>query len=310
VSEIRDAIILAAGLGTRLQPLTSIRAKPAIPVAGEPLIRRIVRGLVTHAVPNIVVNLHHLPATLTGVLGDGRDLGALIRYSWEPTILGSAGGPRRALPMLAPTFFIVNGDTLIDLDLDALAAAHAASGALVTMALVPNREPLRYGGVILNESSHVTRFIGRGPQAAGSFHFVGVQLASAKAFEALPMGEPVNSVGQAYDRLMASDPRSILGFVTDGDCWDVGTVADYIATSRAVQSREGRGSTSSAIDPSARLEHSIVWDDVSIGARADLEGCIVTDRVRVPPGARYRDVILFDGPDGEIVAIPVNNQRG
>src|SRR5688500_5937251 len=111
---LRRALVLTAGLGTRLQPLTLVRAKPAIPVAGEPLVRRLVRWLAAHGVTDVVLNLHHLPATLTAVVGDGSDLGSLVRYSWEqPQVLGSAGGPRQALPILgADAFLIANGDTL------------------------------------------------------------------------------------------------------------------------------------------------------------------------------------------------------
>src|SRR3954463_8128959 len=127
----RHALVLTAGLGTRLRPLTDVRAKPAIPVAGEAMIRRIVRSLAGHGIDDVVLNLHHLPHTLTAVVGDGGDLGARVRYSWEqPEVLGSAGGPRHALSMMdAGSFFIVNGDTLTDVDVNALAAAHEGSGA-------------------------------------------------------------------------------------------------------------------------------------------------------------------------------------
>src|SRR5262245_11230860 len=122
------ALVLAAGLGTRLRPLTLVRAKPAIPLAAEPLIRHIGRWLARQGVTEMVVNLHHLPATLTSVLGEGKDLGVRIRYSWEqPVVLGSAGGPRQALDIIgADTFLIVNGDTLTDVDLSALAQVHEA----------------------------------------------------------------------------------------------------------------------------------------------------------------------------------------
>jgi NDP-sugar pyrophosphorylase family protein len=152
MAEVASALVLTAGLGTRLRPLTLVRAKPAVPVAGEPLIRRIARWLTAANVSNLTLNLHHLPATITSVMGDGSDLGATVRYSWEqPTVLGSAGGPRQALPIVgADTFFIVNGDTLTDVDLDALSEAHRRAGALVTLALIPNIEPLKYGGVTLD----------------------------------------------------------------------------------------------------------------------------------------------------------------
>jgi mannose-1-phosphate guanylyltransferase len=80
---VRRALVLTAGLGTRLRPLTDVRAKPAIPVAGEPMIRRIIRWLVARGVADLVLNLHHLPETLTAVVGGGGDLGARVRYSWE-----------------------------------------------------------------------------------------------------------------------------------------------------------------------------------------------------------------------------------
>src|SRR6185436_16111913 len=83
VADLRSALLLTAGHGTRLQPLTLVRAKPAVPVNGEPLARRIIRWLSGQGVANVVLNLHHLPATLTAVVGDGSDLGVRARYSWE-----------------------------------------------------------------------------------------------------------------------------------------------------------------------------------------------------------------------------------
>jgi NDP-sugar pyrophosphorylase family protein len=91
-----SALVLTAGSGTRLQPLTYVRAKPAVPVAGTPLVVWILRRLVEAGVRNAVLNLHHRPETIAGVVGEGRDLGLSVRYSWEQPILGSAGGPRRS----------------------------------------------------------------------------------------------------------------------------------------------------------------------------------------------------------------------
>src|SRR3954469_23242456 len=94
------ALVLTAGLGTRLQPLTLARAKAAAPVDGEPLVRRTMRWLVSQGITDLVLNLHHQPQTIAAVVGDGSDLGARVRYSWESPVLGSAGGPRHALPLL------------------------------------------------------------------------------------------------------------------------------------------------------------------------------------------------------------------
>jgi len=311
MATIRHALVLAAGLGTRLRPLTLVRAKAAMPIAGEPLIRRFSRWLVGCGVTDLVVNLHHLPHTIAAALGDGSDLGARVRYSWEqPHILGSAGGPRRALPIIgADAFFIANGDMLTDVDLDALAAVHAASGALVTLSVTPNPDPMRYGGVTVDRDARVTGFVPRGPRAAGAFHFIGVQAASAEAFAALPDNQPANSIGGLYDRLIASRPGSVRAFITAASFQDVGTIGDYVATARAV-ARDRSLQQMPPADHEAPPQAAIVWDDVEIGNGADLEDCIVTDGVRVPAGARYRHAVLLRGAGEQVVAVPWTNERG
>ena len=133
IGSLPPALVLAAGLGTRLRPLTNVRAKPAVPVAGRPLVVRILEWLAEQGVEDVVVNLHHRPETVTRVVGHGRGAGVRVRYSWEPIILGSAGGPRQALPLLGRRFFIVNGDTLTTLSLRALADAHERTGSAVTL---------------------------------------------------------------------------------------------------------------------------------------------------------------------------------
>ena len=304
-SSIRQGLVLTAGLGIRLRPLTLVRAKAAIPVGGVPLIRRIVAWLVQAGVTNLVLNLHYEPASIAAAVGDGSDLGAHVRYSWEqPEVLGSAGGPRLALSLLEPgPFFMVNGDTLTDLDLSSLARAHAAAEPLVTMALALNTEPDRYGGVQLDEGGRVTRFVERGDAARGSFHFIGVQIASPDAFADLPPGAVARSVGGVYDRLVARRPGSIRGFVSGASFWDIGTVADYWRTSTAFACGDAMLGCGRDVHVAtdAMILRSILWDGVRVGAAARLEECIVTDGVSVPPGTHYRRAILRAGHDGVTV---------
>lgn len=303
---IRHALVLTAGLGTRLRPLTDVRAKPAIPVAGEPMIRRIIAWLASHGVDDLVLNLHHRPETLTAVVGDGSDLGVRARYSWEqPCVLGSAGGPRLARPIVgAGRFWIINGDTLTDVALTEMARAHEASRARVTLALVPNREFLRYGGVRLDSAHTVVGFTPRGPSAEGSYHYSGVQLADADVFDALAPGEHASTIGGLYDELLGREPGSIRGFVSDASFFDVGTPADYWRTSQAFAATAASDGTSPSmgrgtrIDASARVTRSILWDDVEVAAGAIVDECIVTDRVVVPSGVEYRRQILLPGADG------------
>jgi NDP-sugar pyrophosphorylase family protein len=165
------ALVLTAGLATRLRPLSLVRAKAALPVAGVPLVHRILRSLAASGVTEAVLNLHHLPHTLTRIVGDGGGLGLRVRYSWEVPVLGPAGGPRRAAPLLAPTFLIVNGDTLTDVDITALLAHHRRSGALATMAVVPNTQPDKYSGLSADRDGALTGFAKRG-SPENAFHYL------------------------------------------------------------------------------------------------------------------------------------------
>lgn len=306
MSPLTHALLLTAGLGTRLRPLTLVRAKPAIPVAGIPMAQRIIRALASAGVTDVVLNLHHLPETIASVVGDGSDLGVRARYSWEqPVVLGSAGGPRQALDIIgADTFLIVNGDTLTDVALSPLTAAHASGDALVTMAVVPNSEPQHYSGLRLAGDGSVLGVEPRGSSIA-SFHFIGVQIANRQAFSTVPPGRFANSVGEIYDRLIAERPGSIRAHVCEARFWDIGTVADYWATSRAFESlAPGPSSPVPTLGSGAQFVDSIAWDDVVLGDGCAVNRCIVTDGVRVAPGAAYSNMILMRGPDGRTIAVP------
>lgn len=293
------ALILAAGLGTRLRPLTLARAKAAVPVNGIPIVRRVISWLVAQGCRDLVLNLHHRPASIAAVVGDGADLGAVVRYSWEDPVLGSGGGPRHALPLLLDggagrssadgTFLIVNGDTLTDLALPELIDSHRTSGALVTMALTPNPRPDAYGGVLV-EGGRVVGFTGRGTSRE-SFHFIGIQATEARAFWPLDDGVRAETVMQLYPRLIRENAAAINAHIANASFRDVGTPADYLRTSVEFAGSEGDALVSRrnvAIDPSAELRHTAVWDGVRIGPGTLLDECIVCDDVDVPAGSRYR----------------------
>jgi NDP-sugar pyrophosphorylase family protein len=330
------ALVLTAGLATRLRPLSLVRAKSALPVAGDPLARRILRWLAGFGVTDAVLNLHHLPHTITGIIGDGADVGVRVRYSWEMPVLGSAGGPRRALPLLAASpFLIVNGDTLTDVDIAALVADHRESGALVTMAVAPNTEPAKYGGVVVESDGTVSGFAKRSRtspfdqlratpsnvegskvRAAGqdvraaeqTYHFVGVQVAEAEAFASLPENVPSESVAERYPALIAERRGSVRAFVTSAEFFDIGTPADYLRTSLLLTGRDprvARAGERSRIDTRATVEQSVVWDDVEVGADVRLYRCVVTDGVRVPAGSSWENatirVVTGDLMDAELL---------
>lgn len=290
------ALVLAAGLGTRFYPLTSTRAKAAAPLAGVPLIERLLRGLAARGITRIVVNLHHRAETITGIVGDGAALGVSVRYSWEQRVLGSGGGPRRALPLLeSDPFLILNGDTLTDLDLETLIGEHHRSGALVTLAVVPHPVPDRYGGVLVEADGRVSGFVPPGDRRP-SWHFVGVQVAAKEVFASLPEGEPRESVSGVYRDLIRVRPGSVRAWRTEGSFVDIGTPGDYLRAALAMAAAEGRPAvqlgTDCQVAPTARLERTILWDRVVVGAGARLLDTVVADGAVVPAGASFEHAAL------------------
>lgn len=297
-------LVLTAGLATRLQPLSAVRAKAALPVAGEALVLRILRSLRAAGVTRVVLNLHHRADTITREVGDGAALGLSVRYSWETEVLGSAGGPARALPLLeSDRFLIVNGDTLADVDLGALVAQHVDTNALVTMAVVDG-DP-KYNGIIANDAGIVGGF-GREP---GAFHFIGVQAVNAAAFAGVNPAARSETVHGMYPDLIAQRLGRIRVMRTNAEFFDIGTPRDYLDTAITLCAREGRTldrGPGCVVAADARLADTILWSDVTIGAGASLTRCIVADGVSVPAGACHADSSLVIGDNG-LVAVPFQN---
>ena len=271
------ALILTAGIGARLDPLTRLVAKPAVPIAGQPLVERVIAWLVTQGVADVVLNLHHRPETVAGVVGDGAHLGVRARYSWEQPLLGSGGGPRHALPLLdSDPFLIVNGDTLCDFDLALMLDAHRLAGAGVTMAVVPNPAPDHYNGILLDDEDRIVGFVPKGPAASGSWHFVGVQIAHTEVFRPLVDGLAAETVAGLYRELIVERPGWLRGFRATTTFIDVGTPSDYRRACRSL----GDGAS------------NIVWAGSTVAPDADVDNCIVAGAVHVPSGVHARDAVI------------------
>jgi NDP-sugar pyrophosphorylase family protein len=215
-------------------------------------------------------------------------------------VLGSAGGPKRAIPLLSNadfqsagrgTFLIVNGDTLTDVDVQAMVEDHRRAGALVTMAVVPNTEPNKYGGIAFDDNGAFISFVPRG-SAQPSWHFVGMQAAEPAAFASAPADVPFE-VGKLYPSLAAAHPGSVHAYRTTAGFMDIGTPSDYLDTSLTLAAREGIDLTAEAdVSATARVERSVLWDDVIVEDGAMLRECVVADGVRVPADTSWHGVII------------------
>jgi len=169
---------------------------------------------------------------------------------------------------------------------------------------VPHREPHKYGGILTSADGAVTGFAPRGAGAQGSSHFIGVQIVRAEVFRSLTDGQPVNSFGDTYKRLLTARPGSIRAQICDAAFQDIGTTSDYWTTSFAClgdRPPEAAYGQRVRIGAGARVTHSILWDDVDVGADSVIEDCIVTDRVRVPARSVHRRSVLRQGDQGLLV---------
>jgi mannose-1-phosphate guanylyltransferase len=295
------ALVLTAGLGTRLQPLSTYRAKPALPIAGMPLITRILHRLRAAGVSRVVLNLHHRAGSITRIVGDGSAFGLQVKYSWETKVLGSAGGPARAIPLLeADRFLIVNGDMITDVDVRALVDRHVDTNAMVTMAVIDGLPG--YNGVIADDRGIVSGF-GKKP---GAFHFIGVQVVNASVFAGLDVDAVSETVHGIYPPLIAGRPEAIRTFYSKASYFDIGSPRDYFETVRTIAAQERRPldrGVDGTIAADASVVDSILWDRVRIGAGAKLSECIVADDVVVPDGAEFsRSALVM--VDNRVVATP------
>ena len=214
---IRRAMVLAAGRGTRLAPLTDTIPKPLVQVAGRPFLEHILEFLRAGGIEEVVLNLHHLGERIAEHLGDGERFAVRIRYSWEEPILDTGGGIKRAEPLLAgEPFVVMNGDSLLELALGEVAAHHRARGAIATMVVRPDPDAARFGLVELDHGGHVRRIAGRPPgvsEGLEGFMFPGLHIFEPAIFEWMEPDTPFSVTRVTYPRLLAAG-SPIQGFVT------------------------------------------------------------------------------------------------
>jgi mannose-1-phosphate guanylyltransferase len=291
------AMILCAGLGTRLRPLTERWPKPALPFLGQPLFRYHLAVLRAAGVTAVGINTHHLPDTMAAVArAECERLGLPLHVVHEPVIQGTGGGIRGLRDFLAGDDFIVfNGDILFPVDLRPVVAAHRGSGAAATMVLLPMPENEKYAAVELDAGRRVRRIAGHGPGGEGlsPWHFTGVHIMSPRVFDFMTPSGPEDINRDVYVRMMQAG-LTLRGEEVRAYWSDLGTPSRYLATVRDVLtarvSLEGLGADSpftaaravggakagSWAHPEARLGRATVE-----GPAYFARGCALEDGVRV-----------------------------
>lgn len=223
-----NAIILAAGVGTRLRPLTDTMPKPMLPIAGEPLLVHTLRWLRRAGIQQIALNLHYLPQVVRDGLGDGSRYEVELHYSFEPTLLGTAGAARRLERFFDQTFLVIYGDLLIDFDLQALIALHRRRAALMTIALKPTDTPRSQGMVACDEHGRVRRFVEKPSDwpAEQRVANAGIYVVERQVLAQIPPAQPYDWGHDVLPRLIAAD-APVYGLPIDGQVIDIGTLEVY-----------------------------------------------------------------------------------
>jgi mannose-1-phosphate guanylyltransferase len=313
------AMILCAGLGTRLRPLTERWPKPALPFLGQPLLRYHLAVLKAAGATAVGINTHHLPEVMEATArAECARVGLPLHVVHEPVIQGTGGGIRGLKGFLAGEDFLVfNGDILFPVDLRPVVAAHRGSGAVATMVLMPMPPGETYASVERDAGGQVRRIAGRGPggPALSPWHFTGVHVMSPRIFDFMSPEGPEDINRDVYVRALEA------GLVVRGEevraYWsDLGTPSRYLATVRDVLLgrvpvetlgeaspfagiRPGPGSA--WVHPEAHLGEARVEGPAYLGAGCTVgkgahvgSAVAVGARARVGEGARLQRTALFE----------------
>ena len=314
-------MILAAGYGTRLWPLTIDRTKPAIPFMGRPLIGYVAEYLAGYGFDDIVVNLHHQAASVRAALGDGSKFGVRFHYVEEPVILGTSGAIGNARHLLdGDAFVVINGKLATDIDLRDALDTHRRTEALATLVLRPNPARERYSTVNVRDGL-VNGFGGfPAPATVGDesdaveapLMFTGIQILDPRVFDFIPPGLFSHSVTDVYLPAITRGDR-VAAHVARGSWYELSTVRRYLETSVTLLKREGRGvqlGEGSTVEDGADVSESVLWENVNVARGARVRRSVLGAGVRVGPGERFEEVAVVRAELARGVERPEKGLRG
>lgn len=299
------AMILAAGFGTRLFPLTIDRTKPAIPFLGKPLVGYVAEYVARFGFREFIVNLHHQPDSVRHALGDGSAFGVHINYTVEePNILGTAGALDNAKHLLQDEpFLIVNGKIISDIDIAAAVETHKRSGALATMVLKPNVKREKFT-IVDTKDGYVTGF---GEMAkpltedeirdtehdiVTPLMFTGIHILEPRVFEYIEPGVYSDIVPHVYRPALAKGEK-IAAHVTEGNWFELSTIPRYLDISLAMMNGSDVFSGANCtLSRDASVRDSVLWDNVTVDGDVSLYRTIIADGVTIPPGEHFENAAI------------------
>jgi mannose-1-phosphate guanylyltransferase/mannose-1-phosphate guanylyltransferase/phosphomannomutase len=313
-------MVLAAGLGTRLRPITFDMPKPMVPVLNRPVMDHILRLLARHGFTDTIANLHWFPELIEGHFGDGSACGVALTYSREEALLGTSGGVRNAADLLGDDFLVISGDALTDIDLTAMRAYHQSHDGIATLATKRVEDTTQFGVAITDSDGRIGGFQEK-PQpseALSDLANCGIYMFRREIFDFFPApgtskaakpGDPEGFADWAMDvfpRLLESDVP-FYSHEIDAYWNDIGNLVElrestYDALNGAVQVEQvgemvdGLRSGEAGDDEPDLEGPVLLGPDCEIGDDVRIDGpAVIGDGAKIGAGSRLRDVIVLPG---------------
>ena len=319
------AMVMAAGVGTRLRPLTHIIPKPMIPIVNKPVLEHTLELLRKHNFSEVVINLHFYPQMIKDYFGDGRAWGLKIIYSQEKSLLGTAGGVKKVAKHFDDTFVVMSGDGLTDIDLTKAVEFHKKKRSLATMVLKKVDSRFDYGVTLIDQYKRIENFIEKPAWSDVFANTVntGIYIFEPEIFNYIPKNTFYDFGHDVWPALLKSK-KPIYGYEMNSYWCDIGNLQEYKRAERdALEGKVGirfSGNKLSAgiwvgkntrihpqvkikapviIGNDCRIEKGVVIDSFTtignnglIHAGAQLGDCILWSGVRVSKGVRLRNCII------------------
>jgi mannose-1-phosphate guanylyltransferase len=285
------AMILAAGFGTRLRPLTDLKPKALMPVANKPILKRNIEYLISHGITEIIVNAHHHSQQIVDYLKDGASFGLNIEVKVEQAILGTGGGIKSTEDFWdKEPFFVINSDILTDIDLAAVYQVHQTSGALVTLVL-HDCEP--YNQVQVDDQWNIAE-IAKG-NTPGRLAFTGIHVINPEVLSRIPQGI-FSDIIECYRQLIRLG-KPVRACFVQGHYWrDIGSIQSYLEANRELAGNSFVIGPGCSIDSSVRLlDWGVIGENSRLGKNVEVQRSVLWDGVTVKEGVKVADAVVTSG---------------
>ncbi len=291
------AMILAAGFGTRLRPLTQTVPKPMVPVMNRPLLERTIELLRSAGIADIAVNVHHLPEQVIAHFGDGSRFGVNLNFSREEKIMGTAGGIKGVQGFLdGGTFLVINSDIIVDIDLNRVLEFHRAKESCLTLVVREDDSPKKYDPIEIQEDGRIVHFVGASsmnvPDETRRVMFTGIQIMEPEIFSRIPEGKFCGTTEDVFPE-MIGEGLPVFGYLHK-DYWiDMGNREQYLQVHK------------DALDEKIRLKSDLIKNPEGLSIVPPVmigKDCYIESNAQIGP-----NVVLGNGCRVESHAVVENS---